>query len=82
LHAPRHWPSDEQVEAFRLTRNTSGSQLSSVIGDPVSARESVQRFVDAGVDELILVMQTGIQPHELIMESIRTMAEEVIPYFK
>ncbi|MFI4918381.1 MAG: LLM class flavin-dependent oxidoreductase [Legionellales bacterium] len=82
LHAPRNLPSDKHVEAFMANRNTSGSQLSSVIGDPVSARESVQRFVDAGVDELILVMQTGIQPHELIMESIRTMAEEVIPYFK
>jgi len=82
LHAPREFPSEKQVDAFMRARNTSGSQLSSVIGDPISARESVQRFKDAGVDELILVMQTGIQSHEIIMESIRTMAEEVIPHFK
>ena len=45
------------------------------------ARESVQRFVDVGVDELILVMQTATTPHEVIMESIRTFAEEVMPCF-
>ena len=82
INAPRQLPPDAQVDAFLATRNTPGAQLSSVIGDPKSARESVQRFVDAGVDELILVMQTGTQPHELIQESIRTMAEQVIPHFK
>jgi hypothetical protein len=41
----------------------------------------VQRFVDAGVDELMLVMQTGTTPHDLVMESIRTCGEEVMPYF-
>jgi alkanesulfonate monooxygenase SsuD/methylene tetrahydromethanopterin reductase-like flavin-dependent oxidoreductase (luciferase family) len=82
LNAPRHLPSDAQVDAFMAARNSSSSQLSTVIGDPACARESIQRFVDAGVDELILVMQTGIQPHELILESIRTTAEKVIPYFR
>lgn len=82
LRAPRNLPSDAEVDAMIASRNSSRSQLSSVIGDPSSAIESVQRFVDAGVDELILVMQTGTQPHELIMESIKTMAEDVIPHFK
>lgn len=74
-------PPDSFVEGFRRVRNTPRSQLSSVIGDPVAARESVQRFVDVGVDELILVMQTGTTPHELVMESIRTFGEEVLPLF-
>jgi alkanesulfonate monooxygenase SsuD/methylene tetrahydromethanopterin reductase-like flavin-dependent oxidoreductase (luciferase family) len=73
-------PSD-QMERFRRSRNTPQSQLSSIIGDPDCARETVQRFVDIGVDELILVMQTGTTPHELVMESIRTFAEEVMPGF-
>src|SRR4029079_5973725 len=38
-HAPREFLSDKHVEAFMNARNTSGSQLSSVIGDPISARE-------------------------------------------
>jgi alkanesulfonate monooxygenase SsuD/methylene tetrahydromethanopterin reductase-like flavin-dependent oxidoreductase (luciferase family) len=82
LRAPRDLPSDADVDRFMQTRHGPSSQLSSVIGDPIAARESIQRFVDAGVDELILVMQTGTQPHELILESIRTMAEQVIPHFR
>lgn len=69
------------VQDFRRVRNAPQSQLSSVIGDPHAARESVQRFVDAGVDELMLVMQTGTASHELVMESIRTFGEKVMPYF-
>lgn len=77
----RDFLPEQQVERFRKARNTPASQLSSIIGDPICARETVQRFVDVGVDELILVMQTGTTPHELVMESIRTFAEEVMPYF-
>jgi alkanesulfonate monooxygenase SsuD/methylene tetrahydromethanopterin reductase-like flavin-dependent oxidoreductase (luciferase family) len=62
-------------------RNTPGSQLSALLGDPVAVRESVQRFVDVGVDEVILVMQMGTVPHDLIMESLRTFAEHVMPHF-
>jgi alkanesulfonate monooxygenase SsuD/methylene tetrahydromethanopterin reductase-like flavin-dependent oxidoreductase (luciferase family) len=79
--AQRDFHSDDHVERYRRNRNVSRSQLSSIIGDPMSARESVQRFVDVGVDELILVMQTGTTPQELVLESIRTFAEEVMPYF-
>lgn len=77
----RDVPSDEAVEGFKRIRNTPQQQLSSIIGDPASARESVQRFVDADVDELILVMQTGTSSHDLTMESIRTFGEEVLPFF-
>jgi alkanesulfonate monooxygenase SsuD/methylene tetrahydromethanopterin reductase-like flavin-dependent oxidoreductase (luciferase family) len=72
---------DDYVRDFARVRNAPQSQLSSVIGDPQAARESVQRFVDAGVDELMLVMQTGTTPHELVMESIKTFAEKVMPHF-
>jgi hypothetical protein len=77
----RDFPSDEDVEEFRRRRNTPLSQLSSVIGDPTAARESVQRFADVGVDELIFVMQTGTTPNEIVAESIRTVAEKVMPHF-
>jgi alkanesulfonate monooxygenase SsuD/methylene tetrahydromethanopterin reductase-like flavin-dependent oxidoreductase (luciferase family) len=72
---------EQHVRGFQRTRNTPQSQLSSIIGDPVSARETVQRFVDAGVDELILVMQTGTTPHDVTLESIRTFGEQVMPRF-
>ena len=66
---------------MRALRNAPGSQLATIVGDPVAARESVQRFVDVGVDELILVQQMGTVPHEIVMESLRTFAEDVMPHF-
>ena len=81
LPISRDFPSEEQITKFMKNRNTPMSQLSTIIGDPACARETVQRFVDVGVDELIMVMQVGTQPHELIMESIKTFGEEVIPHF-
>ena len=63
-------------------RTDPDAESSIVIGDPVRAREQVQRFVEAGVDELILVMQMGTVPHEIILESIRTFAERVMPHFR
>ncbi len=82
VRAPTQGTSEMEVELFKKHRNTSGSQLSVVFGDPASARETIQRFVDVGVDELTFVIQSGTIPHEIIMESIKTIGEEVIPYFK
>ncbi|MBI5515599.1 MAG: LLM class flavin-dependent oxidoreductase [Deltaproteobacteria bacterium] len=81
LKVPRDFlPDDELAQAMAL-RNTEGSQVATIVGDPGSARETVQRFKDIGVDELILVMQMGTVPHALIMESLRTFAEKVMPHF-
>lgn len=62
-------------------RAKDGGALASIIGDPASARETVSRFQQAGVDELILVMQMGTIPHAVVMESMRTFAEQVMPHF-
>ena len=58
-----------------------GTDLASIVGDPVVAREAVARFEAAGVDELILVMQLGTVPQEIVLESMRTFATDVMPYF-
>lgn len=62
-------------------RNTPGSSLTSVIGDPGSAVETIARFQAAGVDELILVMQVATVPHQLVIESLKTFAGKVMPRF-
>jgi alkanesulfonate monooxygenase SsuD/methylene tetrahydromethanopterin reductase-like flavin-dependent oxidoreductase (luciferase family) len=69
------------LDEAMVARNRPGSQLVAINGDPVSARETVSRFQSAGVDELILVMQLGTVPHEIVCESLRTFAEEVMPHF-
>jgi alkanesulfonate monooxygenase SsuD/methylene tetrahydromethanopterin reductase-like flavin-dependent oxidoreductase (luciferase family) len=81
LDVPRDFLSDRDLADAMAQRNADGSSVNTICGDPVAAREAVQRFVDIGVDELILVMQMGTVPHELVMRSIRTFAEKVMPHF-
>jgi alkanesulfonate monooxygenase SsuD/methylene tetrahydromethanopterin reductase-like flavin-dependent oxidoreductase (luciferase family) len=70
-----------ELEQAMAVRNTAGSQVSTIVGDPACARETVERFAEIGVDELILVMQMGTVPHEAVVESMKTFAEEVMPHF-
>lgn len=70
-----------ELDEAMKSRTGAGSPLTSVIGDPVAAAESVGRFQAAGVDELILVMDMGTVPHEIRMRSLRTFAEKVMPRF-
>jgi len=82
IAVPRDDFPDEDLREAMAFRNAPGAQASHVIGDPVAARESVARFQETGVDELILVMQMGTVPHELVMRSLRTFAERVMPHFR
>jgi len=73
--------SAEDLKESMANRNTSGSPVAMIVGDPDCAIETIERFEDIGVDELILVMQMGTVPHELVMESIKTFADKVMPEF-
>lgn len=73
--------SASELDDAMASRTKPGAQLVSVIGDPAAARDSVARFQAAGVDELILVMQLGTVPQEIVMRSLRTFAEQVMPAF-
>jgi alkanesulfonate monooxygenase SsuD/methylene tetrahydromethanopterin reductase-like flavin-dependent oxidoreductase (luciferase family) len=81
LDVPRGFFSDADLDEAMAIRNAPGSPVTAIVGDPACAREAVARFRDIGVDELILVMQMGTVPHELIVESLRTFAEKVMPHF-
>jgi len=82
LEISRDFLSDEELTAAQKLRMDPTAPKKMIVGDPERARETVQHFEDAGVDELILVMQMGTLPHEIVMESIRTFAEKVIPHFR
>ncbi|MBK9000713.1 MAG: LLM class flavin-dependent oxidoreductase [Myxococcales bacterium] len=62
-------------------RNSPDDQMNVMCGDPSFACEYIERFREIGVDELILVMQLGTVPHELVMRSIKTFGEKVMPKF-
>jgi alkanesulfonate monooxygenase SsuD/methylene tetrahydromethanopterin reductase-like flavin-dependent oxidoreductase (luciferase family) len=72
--------SDDELSRA-MARRSAGEDSNNVLcGDPVYAREYVQRFRDLGVDELIFVMQMGTVPHEIVRQSILTFGEQVLPY--
>ena len=82
LEVPRDFLAADDLDAAMAMRTDPDSENSMVIGDAARAKDVVRRFIDAGVDELILVMQMGTVPHDLVMESIRTFADKVMPEFK
>ena len=48
---------------------------------PAQVREYLRRFEEAGVDQVIFVLQAGRNRHEHIMESIELLGREVLPEF-
>ncbi|MGD0393388.1 MAG: LLM class flavin-dependent oxidoreductase [Acidimicrobiales bacterium] len=55
--------------------------LRGAIGTPDQLREFLRRYEEAGVDQLIFVMQAGRNRHEHIMESIELFGTQVLPEF-
>jgi alkanesulfonate monooxygenase SsuD/methylene tetrahydromethanopterin reductase-like flavin-dependent oxidoreductase (luciferase family)/putative sterol carrier protein len=64
----------------RLLQETMGS-LRGAIGTPKQVTELVERYEQAGVDEVIFVSQAGRNQHEHICESIELFTHEVLPRF-
>jgi hypothetical protein len=55
--------------------------LRGAVGTPDQLRKFLRRYEDAGVDQLIFVMQAGRNRHEDIMESLALFGTEVLPEF-
>jgi alkanesulfonate monooxygenase SsuD/methylene tetrahydromethanopterin reductase-like flavin-dependent oxidoreductase (luciferase family) len=60
----------------------ASSFLRGATGTPEQLREYVLRFEEAGVDQIIFVMQAGKNQHEHICEAIEMFGKEVLPEFK
>ena len=52
------------------------------IGDPETCIGIVERYRQAGVDQLLCLMQARRIPHDKIMRSIELFGERVIPHFR
>jgi alkanesulfonate monooxygenase SsuD/methylene tetrahydromethanopterin reductase-like flavin-dependent oxidoreductase (luciferase family) len=66
--------------AVRLLEAGMGS-LRGAIGTPAQVTELIQRYADAGVDQVIFVMQAGRNRHEHICESLDLFGREILPRF-
>lgn len=81
LDIPRADLTDAEIQSAQSKRFESDKVLEAIIGDPIVAREKVKMFADLGVDELILVMQLGTIPNEVIERSLICFSEKVISHF-
>jgi alkanesulfonate monooxygenase SsuD/methylene tetrahydromethanopterin reductase-like flavin-dependent oxidoreductase (luciferase family) len=69
----------ERLGAKIAAGNTSG--LRGCIGTPDQAREYLRRYEEAGVDQVVFVLQAGRNRHEHIMESLELFGRDVLPEF-
>ncbi|MDO8433367.1 MAG: LLM class flavin-dependent oxidoreductase [Candidatus Binatus sp.] len=53
-----------------------------ICGNPDDCIKAVQKYPEAGIDELMLLVQVGRMPHAAIMDTIKLIGRHVIPYFK
>jgi alkanesulfonate monooxygenase SsuD/methylene tetrahydromethanopterin reductase-like flavin-dependent oxidoreductase (luciferase family) len=70
----------ERLGAKIAAGDTTG--LRGATGTPDQIREYLRRFEEAGVDQVIFVMQAGRNRHDHICESLELFAREVMPEFK
>ena len=56
--------------------------LRGATGTPEQVREYLERFEQAGVDQVIFVLQAGKNRHEHICESLELFGRDVLPAFK
>ncbi len=71
---------DHAPLGIRLLQEGLGS-LRGAIGTPAQVEDLVARYEQAGVDQVIFVLQAGPNRHEHICESLRLCAGKVMPRF-
>jgi alkanesulfonate monooxygenase SsuD/methylene tetrahydromethanopterin reductase-like flavin-dependent oxidoreductase (luciferase family) len=70
---------EQRLGAKVAAGDTTG--LRGCIGTPEQARQYLRRYEEAGVDQVIFVLQAGRNRHEHIMESLELFGREVLPEF-
>jgi alkanesulfonate monooxygenase SsuD/methylene tetrahydromethanopterin reductase-like flavin-dependent oxidoreductase (luciferase family) len=53
-----------------------------ICGNPDDCIKGVQKYPEAGIDELLLLVQVGRMPHAAIMDTIKLLGRHVLPYFR
>jgi hypothetical protein len=69
----------ETLGAKIASGDTTG--LRGAVGTPDQVREYLRRFEEAGVDQIIFVLQAGRNRHEHIMESLELFGTQILPEF-
>jgi alkanesulfonate monooxygenase SsuD/methylene tetrahydromethanopterin reductase-like flavin-dependent oxidoreductase (luciferase family) len=80
------WFMKYSAQNYETMKNTSMEDIvaagGAAIGSPETCTRVLQHLADAGVDEVLLFMQSYSTPHDAIMRSIELFAKEVQPKVK
>ena len=74
-------PSTAQAMIGQLDANTLSDRGVIIAGNPESCINTIKKYDELGVDEVMMIMQTETIPHERVMESIELFGKEMIPAF-
>lgn len=84
--ASYEWFMKYSAQNFETMKQTSMEDIvaagGAAIGSPETCARVLQHLADAGVDEVLLFMQSYSTPHDAIMRSIELFAKEVKPRIK
>jgi alkanesulfonate monooxygenase SsuD/methylene tetrahydromethanopterin reductase-like flavin-dependent oxidoreductase (luciferase family) len=70
-----------EVESGESDASVTAGSAFDAVGTPEQIRQNLRKFEEAGVDQILLICQTGKIPHEQICASLELFAQEVMPEF-
>jgi hypothetical protein len=68
--------------AAKVAAGGGDAGLRGAVGTPAQIRDYLRRYEEAGVDQIIFILQAGRNRHEHIMEAVELFGREVLPEFK
>lgn len=71
----------EEYQEWRRSDKAQKTFETGLIGSPDTIRKKLREFEKAGIDQIILLNQSGKTSHEDICNSLKLFAEEVMPEF-
>jgi alkanesulfonate monooxygenase SsuD/methylene tetrahydromethanopterin reductase-like flavin-dependent oxidoreductase (luciferase family) len=74
------WPTeipDPSLDTIEKGFQTGGA----IVGDPDDCAQGIEKWVDIGVDQLIMGPSGSVYPHELLERTVTLFGDEVIPRF-
>jgi alkanesulfonate monooxygenase SsuD/methylene tetrahydromethanopterin reductase-like flavin-dependent oxidoreductase (luciferase family) len=82
LNRVRFGPDFDRARFAKYTDDALVRDRMVVGGDPDTCSRVVEAWVGVGVDQLILMVQAGVTPHDEVMRAIELLGTKVLPRFQ
>jgi alkanesulfonate monooxygenase SsuD/methylene tetrahydromethanopterin reductase-like flavin-dependent oxidoreductase (luciferase family) len=82
LNRVRFGPDFDRARFARYTDDALVRDRMVVGGDPDTCSRVIESWAEVGVDQLILMVQAGVTPHDEVMRAIELLGTKVLPRFQ